>query len=235
MKTANSVIIKSVSGYLLGFNLITLIIASGLISALESYQINFTLEGNVFENNYAILSGSAFSAQTMQDSLNTLTLLNNKFKNNWSSNNGGVFAFSNSWYSVYGVNNTYTNNSALGNGGVGYVFSAKLSYWEYQSLYESNYAGKLGGAWYFSTSYQWGSTQPIQFIDTTFSRSSAAQSNRIIEFILIMNRWRSIIRCLEQFNRSRLSVLCKPYFFALQSNLQNRKVEQGHQEEIFIY
>ncbi len=154
-------------------------IASGLISALESYQINFTLEGNLFENNYAILSGAAFSAQTMQDSLNTLTLINNVFINNWSSNNGGVFAFSNSWYYVYGMNNTYTNNSALGNGGVGYVFSAKLSYWEYQSLYERSYAGKLGGAWYFSTSYQWGSTQPIQFIDTTFSHSSAAQSKNL--------------------------------------------------------
>jgi len=154
-----------------------------------------TIQNCVFEGNYAGSGGAAFEAQTMQDNPNTLTLINNTFKNNLASNNGGVFSFVNTWFSIDASENKYLNNSASGSGGVGYLISTKLIFQEnnahYQgisldfqgdsySIYLDNSAGKLGGAWYLSENNQHISgsrRKPILFDNSVFRNSQASQSN----------------------------------------------------------
>ena len=95
------------------------------------------IQNCVFEDNFAKVGGAVFAARTMQDNLNTFTLINNTFRNNYAAGSGGVFSFVNAWYSVTASDNIYGNNNATANGGVGYVFSSKLTFFEQNSIYQS--------------------------------------------------------------------------------------------------
>lgn len=112
-------------------------IATGIILAEESLQINSSLVNNIFESNRGLEVGTAFNTQSMQNEFSSLLILNNTFKNNTCKKNGGVYGFVSTRYIVNATDNKYLGNSVGIAGGVGYVYESRLFYTETNAVYTS--------------------------------------------------------------------------------------------------
>ena len=91
---------------------------------------------NYFEQNSAAQSGAIYTAESLLTRSSSIFLSSNKFFNNTSSANGGLFSFTSSVHSFIATGNTYTSNYAWNYGGVGYILQSQVNVSEQGAIYQ---------------------------------------------------------------------------------------------------